>query len=101
MPILIAILVLGGLGLLLGALIGVAAKFLTVEEDPRLEQVTSMLPGANCGGCGYAGCANFAEAIVFDGANPSGCKPSKPDKVQAIRDYLKNYETEHSENKNN
>lgn len=101
MPILIAILVLGGLGLLLGALIGVAAKFLTVEEDPRLEQVTSMLPGANCGGCGYAGCANFAEAIVFDGANPSGCKPSKPDKVQAIRDYLKNYEAEHSENKNN
>ena len=101
MPILIAILVLGGLGLLLGALIGVAAKFLTVEEDPRLEQVTSMLPGANCGGCGYAGCSNFAEAIVFDGANPSGCKPSKPDKVQAIRDYLKNYEAEHSENKNN
>ncbi len=96
MPIVIAILVLGGVGLVLGALIGVAAKFLTVEEDPRLGEVTNMLPGANCGGCGYAGCANFAEAIVFDGANPSGCKPSKADKVQAIRDYLKNYEAEHA-----
>lgn len=95
MDILIAILVLGGIGLVLGALIGLAAKFLTVEEDSRIEDVTNMLPGANCGGCGHAGCASFANAIVLENADPSGCKPCKPDQVQAIRDYLKKYNEEH------
>lgn len=98
MDIIVAILVLGGIGLVLGALIGLAAKFLTVEEDSRIEDVTNMLPGANCGGCGHAGCANFAAAIVLENADPSGCKPCKADKVQAIRDYLKKYEEEHKRN---
>ena len=95
MPILYAILVLGLIGAALGACIGVASKLLYVEDDPRVEVVVSKLPGANCGGCGYPGCAGFADAIVFEGANPSGCKPSKAEVVAEIKAYLKAYEEEH------
>ena len=45
----------------------VAQKF-KVEEDPRIDDVEKMLPGANCGGCGFAGCRNFAEACVKAGS---------------------------------
>ena len=49
-----------------GAIILVAAaKFMAVEEDPRIEEVASCLAGANCGGCGYAGCADYAKAIAY------------------------------------
>ena len=69
------------LGASLGFALGIADKFLRVEADPRVETVTSMLPIYNCGGCGYAGCAGFAEAIV-EGKVPnlSACRPGKPDK---------------------
>jgi Na+-translocating ferredoxin:NAD+ oxidoreductase RNF subunit RnfB len=63
-PILIAVIVLGGVALVFAAIIfGVEKKFIVVE-DPRIDLVTEKLPGANCGGCGFAGCRNFAEAIV-------------------------------------
>ena len=95
MEILTAVLVLGLIGAVLGALIAVAAKFLHVEEDPRLGEVTSMLPGANCGACGYPGCSGMAEAIVFEGANPANCKPGKAEMVAQIKAYLKKYDEEH------
>jgi Na+-translocating ferredoxin:NAD+ oxidoreductase RNF subunit RnfB len=44
----------------------IAQKF-KVIEDPRIDEVADLLPGANCGGCGYAGCRNFAEAVVKAG----------------------------------
>ena len=44
-------------------LFGVAKKF-KVEEDPRIDEVNELLPGANCGGCGYPGCRGFAEAVI-------------------------------------
>ncbi len=59
-----AVISMGGLGLFFSILITLANKKLHVEEDPRIEQVTDLLPGANCGSCGYAGCANFAENLV-------------------------------------
>lgn len=53
---------------LLGALLAVVLYFVAqrfkVEEDPRIDDVEKMLPGANCGGCGYAGCRAMAEALV-------------------------------------
>ena len=71
--VLLAALALALLGLVLGILIGFAAKKFAVQTDPRIEEITALLPGANCGGCGYAGCADYARAIVEDGAAPSGC----------------------------
>src|SRR5699024_5258800 len=69
----------------LGAVILVAAsKFMAVEEDPRIEQVTGCLAGANCGGCGYAGCADYAKAIVMDGVPCDKCAPGGPKAAAAI-----------------
>ncbi len=73
--VLIATLVLGAVGLVLGAALSFAAKAFYVEEDERIAQISELLPGANCGGCGFAGCANYADAIVNDG-KPINCCPS-------------------------
>ena len=62
--IFIAIGILGGLGLIFGLVLAIASKVFYVETDPRLDQLTECLPGANCGGCGYAGCGGYAEAVL-------------------------------------
>ena len=58
--ILIAAACLAAIGLLLGAALGFASKVFFVKEDERKTQILELLPGANCGGCGFAGCANYA-----------------------------------------
>ncbi len=60
----IAILTLAGIGVLAALILYFAAKKFHVEEDPRIDQVEEILPGANCGGCGFPGCRGFAEAVV-------------------------------------
>lgn len=87
MQILTPVLVLGGLGILFGALLGVAAILFYVKEDARVEQIAELLPGANCGGCGYAGCANLAAAIVKGEAPITacpGCSSENTVKIAAI-----------------
>ena len=69
--ILYAIAILGGLGLLFGAVLAIASKVFYVETDPRLDKLNECLPGANCGGCGYAGCGGYAEAVL-NGEAPIG-----------------------------
>ena len=64
-----AILVLGVMGGLFGLLLAVASKVFAVEKDERLEPIIEALPGANCGGCGYSGCAGYAQAVI-DGSAP-------------------------------
>ncbi|MBP5488861.1 MAG: RnfABCDGE type electron transport complex subunit B [Bacteroidales bacterium] len=56
--------VLAGLGLLLALLLFVLARKFRVEEDPRIDEVEKVMPGANCGGCGFAGCRAFADSAV-------------------------------------
>lgn len=57
-------LVFAGIGTLSGILLTVFSKFFHVEKDERLDKITEALPGANCGGCGYAGCEDYAAAIL-------------------------------------
>jgi len=76
------------LGAILAIIIGAAAKAFAVESDPRIETVTDMLPGANCGGCGYAGCADFAKAIVGGIAPPNDCPVASSDDSTRIAEYL-------------
>lgn len=76
------------LGSLLALMIGAAAKAFAVEMDPRIETVTDMLPGANCGGCGYAGCADFAKAVVAGDATPTRCPVASSQDALRIADYL-------------
>ncbi|MCQ2141028.1 MAG: Fe-S cluster domain-containing protein [Bacteroidales bacterium] len=58
------ILILAGLGLVLALVLFFIAKKFKVEEDPRIDEVEKVMPGANCGGCGFAGCRAFADAAV-------------------------------------
>ena len=87
--ILFSVVVLLLVSAVLGLLLAVASKYLTVEQDERIDKVITMLPGYNCGACGKAGCAAFAEALVGGEVKTvSGCKVIKPDKKQEIKDYL-------------
>lgn len=58
------IVVIAALGLVLAVILYLVAEKFKVEEDLRIEQVEKVMPGANCGGCGFAGCHAFAEAAV-------------------------------------
>ena len=60
------IVVLAGLGLVLAFVLYLIATKFKVEEDPRIDEIEKVMPGANCGGCGYAGCRAFADAAVKD-----------------------------------
>ena len=62
--ILIAVIVLGAIGLIAALVLFVCSKKFAVHEDPRIAQVSELLPGANCGGCGFPGCAGMADALV-------------------------------------
>jgi len=62
--ILTAVIVLGAIGLIAAIVLFVCSKKFAVYEDPRIGQVNELLPGANCGGCGFAGCGGMADALV-------------------------------------
>jgi len=80
--------IMGGLGTLLGGVLAVSHRFLSVPEDPRLERVEEMLPGTNCGACGEPGCHAFATRLVALEVAPSNCTVSSPDGIAAIADFL-------------
>lgn len=61
---LIAIIVLGSIALVAALILYVCSKRFAVYEDPRIAQVINLLPGANCGGCGFPGCSGMADALV-------------------------------------
>ena len=64
--------------------LGVAARIFAVEVDPMVEAIEEALPGANCGGCGFAGCASCAMAIALGKADPNQCVAGGPDVAEAI-----------------
>jgi Na+-translocating ferredoxin:NAD+ oxidoreductase RNF subunit RnfB len=73
--------VLGGA---FGAMLAVAANKLSVETDPKVDAIIGALPGANCGACGYPGCAGFADAVVNADAPLNACVPGKDTAAKAI-----------------
>lgn len=79
---------MAGLGLLLAAVLAVASKKLHVYEDPRVEEVDELLPHANCGACGMAGCRIFAEKVVSGQIEPSRCTVNPPEMNQIIANLL-------------
>ncbi|HEY5621761.1 MAG TPA: RnfABCDGE type electron transport complex subunit B [Pontiella sp.] len=85
---LIAVISTGAVGIVLGVVIGVVAKVFAVEIDERIEKVEELLPGANCGGCGYAGCADFARGVVAADATPDQCPVCSPEDISRIAEYL-------------
>jgi len=79
-----AIVLMGGLGLIVGVGLAIASKVFYVYVDPQILDVEAQLPGANCGGCGMPGCSANAEAIVAGKAAPNSCVAAGPETALAI-----------------
>ena len=78
------------MGLLLGLGLAYASELLKVEIDERIDTVTNLLPGVNCGACGYPGCSAFAEGIIDGNVEKlTDCKPGKDIHYDPILEYLK------------
>lgn len=86
--ILTAVAALGGITVILAALLILANKKLYVQEDPRIDIVEEMLPHANCGACGFPGCRPFAEALVGGQALPGKCTVSSEEGRVQIAHFL-------------
>ncbi len=85
--ILIPAAAMGAVGLALGALLAAASKIFAVKKDERAEKIAQCLPGANCGGCGFAGCGAYAEAVAAGNADVDACVAggqSSADKIAEI-----------------
>ncbi|BCR06925.1 ferredoxin [Desulfuromonas versatilis] len=83
-----AIMSLGGIGLSAAVALGFAAKKFAVEIDPRELAVLEVLPGANCGACGYPGCGGYAKAVVAGQAGPADCPPGGAGAAEKIANIL-------------
>lgn len=83
-----ALLTLSGIGLISSFLLGVAAKKFGIKVDPRVEQIENVLPGANCGACGYAGCTALAKAIHEGSASVDSCIPGGLEVAQVIANII-------------
>jgi Na+-translocating ferredoxin:NAD+ oxidoreductase RNF subunit RnfB len=83
-----SIYILAGVGLVFAILIALAYRKLRVYEDPRIDVVTAMLPGANCGACGFPGCRGFAEQAVAGKVKPANCNVINDEGAAAIAKYL-------------
>lgn len=79
---------MGGLGLIFATGLAVASKKFHVEEDPRVSQVLEALPGANCGGCGFPGCAAFADAVAKGKAPVNGCPVGGSDVADKVAEIM-------------
>lgn len=79
---------MGGIGLVMAVVLAIADKKLKVEEDPRVEAVSELLPNSNCGGCGYPGCRVFAEKLIDGKVPPNACVAGGSDLAQQLADML-------------
>ncbi len=86
--VLIPILTMGCLGLLFSIGLSIAYQKLKVEEDPRVEKISEILPQANCGACGYSGCRAFAEAVAKGKAETSGCPVGGEEVAQQVAEIM-------------
>ncbi len=86
--ILMGVGILAGVSVVLAGLISLAYLKLRVWEDPRIDAVAHMLPGANCGACGFPGCRGLAEQIVQRKAKPASCTVSTQDGRDDIAEYM-------------
>lgn len=83
--VLLSVILLAGIGLLAAAILYVAAKRFHVEEDPRIDEIEALLPGANCGGCGKNGCRDLACALVkADSAEGLVCPGASAESMKKI-----------------
>lgn len=86
--ILIPVLVVAGIGLLAGLILAVASIVMAVPKDEKAEAIRTMLPGANCGACGFSGCDGYAKAMAAGEAQPGLCPVGGAAVTKAVSEYL-------------
>lgn len=86
--LLTSVLTLGGIAIALSIVLVLVNKKLFVLEDPRIDIVEELLPGSNCGACGFPGCRAFSEGLVKGDALPGKCTVSSEEGRQQIADFL-------------
>lgn len=86
--ILLAVLVVTVVGVVCAGLLMLAARYMTVKEDERFPKVRALLPGANCGACGYPGCDGYAQALLSGDVPVNKCIPGADDVASALADFL-------------
>ena len=86
--IMMPVVVLGITGVLMGLFLAFASKKFEVEVDPKVEAILAILPGANCGACGYPGCAGYATGVALEGAKMTLCAPGGPKVAAKIGDIM-------------
>jgi Na+-translocating ferredoxin:NAD+ oxidoreductase RNF subunit RnfB len=86
--ILVPVAAMAALGLIFGVGLAYALRIFGVSVDPKMLKLVSMLPGTNCGACGMAGCAGFAEALAAGSAAPSGCVVAEEAARRSIAAFL-------------
>ncbi len=84
MAVVEAILVLGLSGAVFGVILALAAQKFHVEQDPRQDEIVQLLPGANCGACGFPGCSGLASSIVAGDAPCNACPVSGSETASGI-----------------
>jgi len=82
------LLILSGIGLVMSAMLAIGRKVFAVDVDERQEKINDILPGANCGGCGYPGCSGFAVALVEKKSSPTACPLCSSDTMEQIGQIL-------------
>lgn len=82
------IITLGGLAIFFGIVLTYASKKFAVKSDPKIGEIRFVLPGANCGGCGYAGCDALAEAIVNGDAPVNACPVGGAEVAKKVADIM-------------
>ena len=89
MSLFYTIVTLCAIGLVAAVVLYFVAQKFKVEEDPRIDDVEKMLPGANCGGCGFPGCRGLATALVEqEDISSLYCSVGGSENMKAIADYL-------------
>ena len=86
--IMMPVVVLGITGVLMGLFLAFASKKFEVEVDPKVEAILAVLPGANCGACGFPGCAGYAAGVALEGAKMTLCAPGGPKVAAKIGDIM-------------
>ncbi len=86
--ILLPIIILAGIGLVFAILLGVAANIFEVEQNPKVEAVLLVLPGVNCGGCGYASCESYANAVALNGEAVTLCTVGGQEVADNVGDIM-------------
>ena len=86
--ILYAVLVLGIMGAVFGAVLAIASKVFAVKTDERLPKLIEALPGANCGACGFTGCDGYAKALLQPGTKTNLCVPGGAEAAKKLAAVL-------------